>query len=379
MLDVLRLGRAPAAGDAGARARRRSAPRSTWPGRCRRRRGRVRQRGAAQGRAGSDLDAWLRPVAPTWATTAADALARRALRIPRWIVEALRDVAGRRRRRPSAGGRCWPPTTCPRRSRWSPGRPPGVRAARGRGGIAGPLVAVRRRSCDGRRPRRTSPRCADGAPACRTRAASWSRWPRPPRRSTAPTAAGWTCAPARAARPPCSPRSPAERGAGSRRRAARRTAPGWSRRAARRARRRRVASPTGGAGRRGSRGSFDRVLVDAPCTGLGALRRRPEARWRRQPADLDGAGAAAAARCCRAALEAVRPGGVVVYATCSPVSRRDPRVVAAVLADRRCRADRRTPLLLGDVPDLGDGPDAQLWPHLHGTDAMYLAALRRAS
>jgi 16S rRNA (cytosine967-C5)-methyltransferase len=64
-------------------------------------------------------------------------------------------------------------------------------------------------------------------------------------------------------------------------------------------------------------GTYDRVLVDAPCTGLGALRRRPEARWRRTPGDL--AGLATLQRALLASgLRAARPGGVVAYVTCSP-------------------------------------------------------------
>ena len=64
-------------------------------------------------------------------------------------------------------------------------------------------------------------------------------------------------------------------------------------------------------------GAFDRVLVDVPCSGLGALRRRPEARWRKSEADL---GLTALQReLLRSALAAVRPGGVVAYVTCSPV------------------------------------------------------------
>ena len=64
-------------------------------------------------------------------------------------------------------------------------------------------------------------------------------------------------------------------------------------------------------------GSFDRVLVDAPCTGLGALRRRPEARWRRTPADVP-ALAKLQRELLAAAIALTRPGGVVLYATCSP-------------------------------------------------------------
>ncbi|HJU97947.1 MAG TPA: transcription antitermination factor NusB, partial [Jiangellaceae bacterium] len=63
--------------------------------------------------------------------------------------------------------------------------------------------------------------------------------------------------------------------------------------------------------------SFDRVLLDAPCTGLGALRRRPEARWRRRPADIPALRSLQVALL-RSALAAVRPGGVVAYVTCSP-------------------------------------------------------------
>ena len=62
---------------------------------------------------------------------------------------------------------------------------------------------------------------------------------------------------------------------------------------------------------------FDRVLVDVPCTGLGALRRRPEARWRRQPADVP-ALAKLQRELLAAAIALTRPGGVVLYATCSP-------------------------------------------------------------
>ncbi|HEX6578548.1 MAG TPA: transcription antitermination factor NusB [Jiangellaceae bacterium] len=122
--------------------------------------------------------------------------------------------------------------------------------------------------------------------------------------------------------------------------------------------------------------SFDRVLLDAPCTGLGALRRRPEARWRRRPADIPGLRSLQVALL-RSGLAAVRPGGVVAYVTCSPHLAETVTVVSDVLQDRADveRVDAR-PLLPG-VPGLGEGPDVQLWPHRQGTDAMYLALLRR--
>jgi 16S rRNA (cytosine967-C5)-methyltransferase len=127
-------------------------------------------------------------------------------------------------------------------------------------------------------------------------------------------------------------------------------------------------------------GSYDRVLVDAPCTGLGALRRRPEARWRRAPTDLPGL-----TRLQRellvAGIAAARPGGVVGYVVCSP------HVVETrvSLAEARRRSPHRTELLdaRGLLPDgmpaLGDGPVVQLWPHRYGTDAMFLALVLRTA
>ncbi|MEP6650198.1 MAG: transcription antitermination factor NusB [Lapillicoccus sp.] len=127
--------------------------------------------------------------------------------------------------------------------------------------------------------------------------------------------------------------------------------------------------------------AYDRVLVDAPCTGLGALRRRPEARWRRQPSDVP-ALATLQRELLTSALDATRPGGVVAYATCSPhlgetrfvvsdvVKRRsDVELVdaAAVVVDREGRPLEGT----------GDAPFVQLWPHRHETDGMFLALIRR--
>ncbi|MGW8375868.1 transcription antitermination factor NusB [Streptomyces sp. ODS28] len=122
-------------------------------------------------------------------------------------------------------------------------------------------------------------------------------------------------------------------------------------------------------------GSLDRVLVDVPCTGLGALRRRPEARWRRRPEDLDGF-APLQRGLLREALASVRPGGVVGYATCSPHLAETRAVVDDLRKETGAELLDARPLLSG-VTDLGEGPDVQLWPHLHGTDAMYLALLRR--
>lgn len=128
-------------------------------------------------------------------------------------------------------------------------------------------------------------------------------------------------------------------------------------------------------------GSFDRVLVDAPCSGLGALRRRPEARWRRTPGDVTDL-VPLQRDLLGSALDAVRPGGVVAYVTCSPVLAETSGVVADVLAGRDdVRLEDAAPLFDG-VPDLRPEQmvlpgTVQLWPHRQGTDAMFFALLRR--
>ncbi|ORW26086.1 RsmB/NOP family class I SAM-dependent RNA methyltransferase [Mycobacterium palustre] len=122
---------------------------------------------------------------------------------------------------------------------------------------------------------------------------------------------------------------------------------------------------------------FDRVLVDAPCTGLGALRRRPEARWRRQPADVPVL-AKLQRELLAAAIALTRPGGVVLYATCSPHLAETVGVVGDALRRQPVSALDTTPLF--EPADLAEGPaegSVQLWPHRHGTDAMFAAALRR--
>ncbi|MDN5794136.1 MAG: rRNA small subunit methyltransferase B [Intrasporangium sp.] len=127
--------------------------------------------------------------------------------------------------------------------------------------------------------------------------------------------------------------------------------------------------------------TYSRVLVDAPCTGLGALRRRPEARWRRQPGDVATL-AGLQRELLASAIEATAPGGLVGYATCSPHLNETRFAVKDVLK----KLDDVEPLdaqaLFTDtageqLPHLGDGSYVQLWPHLHGTDAMFFALLRK--
>jgi 16S rRNA (cytosine967-C5)-methyltransferase len=121
----------------------------------------------------------------------------------------------------------------------------------------------------------------------------------------------------------------------------------------------------------------DRVLLDAPCSGLGSLRRRPESRWRRQPPDVIRL-AQLQRQLLHRALDAVRSGGVVGYVVCSPHLAETVSVVETVRRERDDveLVDAR-PVLPG-VPDLGDGPWVQLWPHRHGTDGMFISLLRRS-
>ena len=128
-------------------------------------------------------------------------------------------------------------------------------------------------------------------------------------------------------------------------------------------------------------GTFDRVLADVPCSGLGSLRRRPEARWRKTPGDVK-ALASLQRELLGAALDSVRPGGVVAYVTCSPHLAETRDVVTAVAQARDDVTVLDAPAVLPEVPGLrrADAPDsrfAQFWPHRHGTDAIFLALLRR--
>jgi len=136
---------------------------------------------------------------------------------------------------------------------------------------------------------------------------------------------------------------------------------------------------------RAGRGVYDRILVDAPCTGLGALRRRPEARWRKAPADVPEL-TQLQTELLIAAVDALAPGGVVAYVTCSPHLAETAGVVAEVerrFGDALTQLDARKVLrqVAGGDIDLAEPSDgsgrAQLWPHRHGTDAMSIWLLRK--
>ncbi len=126
--------------------------------------------------------------------------------------------------------------------------------------------------------------------------------------------------------------------------------------------------------------AFDRILLDAPCTGLGALRRRPEARWRKQPSDVAGLGALQSALLA-AALGALKPGGLVAYVTCSPHAAETKAIVASVLRKVPGVEKLDTPAVLQSIVkaplELVDASHVQLWPHRHGTDAMFIQLLAK--
>jgi 16S rRNA (cytosine967-C5)-methyltransferase len=125
---------------------------------------------------------------------------------------------------------------------------------------------------------------------------------------------------------------------------------------------------------------FDRILLDAPCTGLGALRRRPEARWRKQPKDVADL-AELQLRLLRSAVRALKPGGILAYVTCSPHLGETRVAVQSVLRrDGSLRAIDTPEVLRGvtRIPlDLPEAEHAQLWPHRHGTDAMFIQLIEK--
>ena len=127
---------------------------------------------------------------------------------------------------------------------------------------------------------------------------------------------------------------------------------------------------------------FSRILLDAPCTGLGALRRRPESRWRRNTDDLVDL-VKLQRELIESAWKALEPGGVVAYVTCSPHLSETTGQVS--WAEGKFRGElellKANEILNSLNPALGLDESlrtAQLWPHVHGTDAMFLALMRKS-
>ncbi|WP_228511465.1 RsmB/NOP family class I SAM-dependent RNA methyltransferase [Curtobacterium sp. VKM Ac-1393] len=134
-------------------------------------------------------------------------------------------------------------------------------------------------------------------------------------------------------------------------------------------------------GRDGTGLTFDRILLDAPCTGLGALRRRPEARWRKTPEDVQEL-AALQTELLDAAVRVLAPGGTLAYVTCSPHLAETRGQVDALMGRHGDVLEQlETASIVRGVaardPEIADGATAQLWPHRVGTDAMFIALFRR--
>ena len=126
------------------------------------------------------------------------------------------------------------------------------------------------------------------------------------------------------------------------------------------------------------RGKADVVFVDAPCSGIGALRRNPEARWRLREADL-ATFAAKQKEILAGAAALCAPGGRLVYATCTLLRIENQDVVDAVLAARPELSAVPLAEVVGDrARALGDGASFIVAPHTHGTDGFYARVLRRS-
>ncbi|AXE54537.1 RsmB/NOP family class I SAM-dependent RNA methyltransferase [Aurantimicrobium sp. MWH-Uga1] len=128
--------------------------------------------------------------------------------------------------------------------------------------------------------------------------------------------------------------------------------------------------------------TYDRILLDAPCTGLGALRRRPEARWRKSPRDV-GDLTALQAQLLTSALHTLKPGGVLAYVTCSPHLAETRAIVEGAFRKNQNVTELDARAVLSDIAmeqmDIaGDTLSVQLWPHRHGTDAMFISLLTKS-
>ena len=131
-------------------------------------------------------------------------------------------------------------------------------------------------------------------------------------------------------------------------------------------------------------GKIDRVIVDAPCSGLGTLRRNPDLKWRQSPQGLAELAAKQQA-ILESAARLLKPGGRIVYATCSLLRAENEDIAAAFTAAhpgyrRLSVRDLLESAKVADAASLcsADGMDLRLWPHRHHTDGFYAAAWEKA-
>ncbi len=128
-------------------------------------------------------------------------------------------------------------------------------------------------------------------------------------------------------------------------------------------------------------GKLDRVLVDAPCSGLGTLRRNPDLKWRQKPADIAELNLKQAA-ILQSAARLLKPGGRLVYATCSVLPEENEAIANAFTAANKDFAPLEiseilTQMKVNDAKMLCDGDFLRLWPHKHGTDGFFAAVWQR--
>jgi 16S rRNA (cytosine967-C5)-methyltransferase len=129
-------------------------------------------------------------------------------------------------------------------------------------------------------------------------------------------------------------------------------------------------------------GKIDRVLVDAPCSGLGTLRRNPDMKWRQSPESVAELQVKQAA-ILESAARLLKPGGRLVYATCSLLDSENEGIADAFTAAHERdfvaipAAEALEKAHVGDAPALVRGPYLRLWPHRHGTDAFFAAVWER--
>src|SRR5437773_433537 len=122
---------------------------------------------------------------------------------------------------------------------------------------------------------------------------------------------------------------------------------------------------------------IDRVLVDAPCTGFGTLRRNPDLKWRQTPADVAELGAKQA-RILAAAATLVKPGGRLVYATCSILPDENDAIVDSFVAAHPTFVQKDATVELAKAGiEVDTGPSLRLFPHRNGCDGFFAAILER--
>jgi 16S rRNA (cytosine967-C5)-methyltransferase len=133
-------------------------------------------------------------------------------------------------------------------------------------------------------------------------------------------------------------------------------------------------------GQNAKKNSYEAVLLDSPCSGLGSVRRKPESRWRKQPSQLPQL-TTMQAELLQAGIDALKPGGYLLYSTCSPLIQETNTQVRRAL-------DKNPGLELVDAkavvrqlsPELElnqNRKTVQLWTHEHSTDAMFMAIFRK--